>query len=346
METLSRYDNVSIVRTKLDPIQDVLCWIGGLRSKGYVERILRDIHGYKIKSSIEPRALSISRHAETAVNLLNQGLNGPVETSFLPIYYGLLNLSKIYIICSKNYIKLKQRHNRKHGAEHRPHHGRPRYFMKDRVLLKKRGAIPLLYNTITGFDIPSKEYVVELKDVYPYIVDVSFEHNFLHSERRLQICQFGIERNDAAGHFLRASFLSDQIKGCQNKSINQSLFGLSKEISDGTFRSPRIIGNYDLVSKQLKNNFRRYLLYDYIDNDNLYSYVPLSSKQLLLPEEIPLILAFFHLSNIVRYNPDLLFELMDSQEWSMIQALSRHGALRFMTLFWSYFQKTSVGFSY
>lgn len=345
MEFVTRYDKRSVVSTSLDPIQDVLCWIGGLRSRGYVEKILKEVHGYKTKHSIESRAASISRHAQVAIDLLNQGLSGPVETSFLPVYYGLLNLSKIYIICSKNYGGLRRKSNRQHGAFISPHRGNPKTFMKDKVLLMKRGTIPLLYKTLTGLGIPSEKYVVELKDVYPYIVNISFEYNFLHGENRLQPCLFELNRDDVNGHFLNMSFRGDKYNGFKNKGVNQVLRGLSR-VENDNFNSARTMDPFEQVFNQLRNSIPRFLIYDYLDNGKYFSYVPLSGKQLLFPEEIPIILAFFHLSNIVRYNPDLLFELMDSQNWSMIQALSRHGAFRFMTLFWSYFQQTTVSFAY
>jgi len=65
-------------------------------------------------------------------------------------------------------------------------------------------------------------------------------------------------------------------------------------------------------------------------------HVPLSNCELLLPEELPLIIAFYHMSMVVRYNPDALRELSNSQFWPVLLVLRRHGIYRFLLLFYSF----------
>jgi len=69
------------------------------------------------------------------------------------------------------------------------------------------------------------------------------------------------------------------------------------------------------------------------------TYTPVSGSNLLLPEELPILLAFFHLSNVVRYAPERLLKLHDSKASAVLQSLIRQGAYRFIELFWSYLNK-------
>ena len=69
------------------------------------------------------------------------------------------------------------------------------------------------------------------------------------------------------------------------------------------------------------------------------SLTPICNKQLLLPEELPILLAFFHMSNVVRYNPEFLVRLEDSPEWGLLHVFSRQGIYRYLVLFWSFFNQ-------
>ena len=86
---------------------------------------------------------------------------------------------------------------------------------------------------------------------------------------------------------------------------------------------------------------KEYSLYNSIDNF-LYAYVPVSRESLLLPEEFPILCAFYHLSNIVRYNPSALNMLMDSKYWPVILALQSHGLYWFLLLFYRYMMQETV----
>ena len=45
-------------------------------------------------------------------------------------------------------------------------------------------------------------------------------------------------------------------------------------------------------------------------------------------------LAFFHMSNVVRYNPEFLARLKDSRSWGLLLVLRNHAVLKFLKLFW------------
>jgi hypothetical protein len=78
---------------------------------------------------------------------------------------------------------------------------------------------------------------------------------------------------------------------------------------------------------------RPVLLYSDLTGNPL---TPLSSKPLLLPQEIPIALAFFHMSSVVRYKPEFVARLRDSRYWPVVATTRYHGMLHFLRLLWSY----------
>lgn len=342
MTQIIRYDKSSIVISKLDPLEDMLCWIRGLRSKGLTTNILKEIHGIRGARDIERRSVAISAHAEAAAGLLEQGFSGPIETSFLPLYYGLLNLSKIYIICSNQFSLLAG--IRHHGATSEPRRGNPtRNFLKDTVVVKPKGTIPIFYKTVTGINL-SRENRIKLYEIYPFIQDISYEYSQLHDVKfPLQYCELESKKDGANGHkiLLTLKAPQPQPRNSNHSGCNQFLKEFDK-VENNKYQTEIIRGDFEEVEKQLKSNIKRFLLYEQLVlPGKIVTLLPISGKRVLLPEELPILLAFFHLSNVVRYNPELLLQLKNSPEWGMIQTLRRHGAFRFMMLFWSYIQQKS-----
>lgn len=52
-------------------------------------------------------------------------------------------------------------------------------------------------------------------------------------------------------------------------------------------------------------------------------------------------LAYFHLSNVERYNPEHLYKIMDSKYWVIILELRKYGFLRFEKHIWGNYFKNS-----
>ena len=118
MVVLTRYNELSQVTSPLDPIEDVISWISGLNSLGYTSDILAKVHNIAPAQTVRQGAQAVSQFASTAVGLLEQAFSGPSNISFLPLYYSILNLSKIYIIAAGKYDGLSS--NRHHGASYNP----------------------------------------------------------------------------------------------------------------------------------------------------------------------------------------------------------------------------------
>jgi hypothetical protein len=61
----------------------------------------------------------------------------------------------------------------------------------------------------------------------------------------------------------------------------------------------------------------------------------------MLPQELPLALAFYHQLNPA-YNPEFMAKLKDSAFWSVVVSLQWHGLQKFALLAWSYLQQRNV----
>lgn len=59
-------------------------------------------------------------------------------------------------------------------------------------------------------------------------------------------------------------------------------------------------------------------------------------------EEVNILLAFFHMSSVVRYDPVFAERLMNSEAVSLLLTLRRHGLYKFMIAFYSFFMQERV----
>ena len=344
MSQLCRYDHLQQVQTSLDPLQDSISWIAGLRSKGYVSDILRSKHGFTSKKEIADCSQSICKFAQYAVGLLEQAYSGPPELSFLPLYYCLLNLSKVYIVLSPNRARLAT--NRHHGASY-PLSKASQDLMTEEITIKSSGVLPLFYETLTG-SVWTKGKKYCIGDVYPYLANISYEYGQAYGKPAAVRQIMPIVRGDQTNGFqLGIALHPSPHPDANNKRFLKILqgFTLDKQtqspltyVTDNVF-SP----NIEQAKTQLANKTQRFLIWDHEFRivGGIYSVTPISNQRILLPEEFPIWLAFFHLSNVVRYNPEFLTKLQDSKSWAMLLALRRHTILRFLILFWSYLQQTT-----
>ena len=177
-DQILRYDSLRKSFSRIDPMLDISSWISGLRSRGYVSDLLKEKHGFTDLKKINKASKAISSHAEDSMNLLSQGMSGPIETSFLPIYYSLLNLSKMLIIFKGEQDELARQ--RWHGASY-DNRKVSRDLMTEKITLHSRGAIPLFYRIVTNEHLPihSNHISVKMRDVYRYIKNISHELSVL-----------------------------------------------------------------------------------------------------------------------------------------------------------------------
>lgn len=343
MAVMQRYSEVLHITSHLDPLSDVISWIRGLKSIGYTQDLLRVKHGFTIKNEIQTAARQISAYVDTAVGLLEQCETSPIEISYLPAYYAMLNLAKATVIFGGNIGELSKPNNRFHGAAMGKNRKKSQNLLTDEFELHDGGAMPLFYKTLVGkswiIKKGHKKRVIKLGSIYPYILDI--QHEFFETYKiktPFDSVITRVEQVNLANYFrfvVNIRDLSQPSIIINDKQEYKILSGLMLE--NNSFVSSRVKANSpEDAEKKLRSQFPDYLMYSYAPD---LAYTPRSKSNLLLPEEIPILFAFFHLSNIVRYDPIALKRLFDSPAIPVLEALARHAKLKYLKLFWGYVNK-------
>lgn len=337
--TILRYDKTVQVVTTLNPIEDLVNWISGLRSAGYTGDIVRSIHavgstGRKIKKEAE----RISQLAMNAVGFLEQAYSGPADVSFLPLYYAVLNLSKAYIVFSGKKAVLDVQ--RRHGASYNPSAKASHDLLTERVSLWPQGALPLFYETLTGHDWSKVSKTLKMRDVYPYVPRVTHEFGVAYRQPH-GLVSIHVEVENLEDNKYR---LSGKVGPSKNANVgNKRHLKILRDFRRHSGDDPkRFVGKSvgaqteEEAKATLLQDFRRHLIYLSRAGREIYPLTPICNMNLQMAEEIPIWLALFHLSSVVRYNPEFLARLGDSRSWPLLLALRRHSVLQFLTLFWSF----------
>jgi hypothetical protein len=299
--------------------------------------------------TIDERSESLSKLIYFSCKYLEQAIHGPKEVSFLSIYYAMLNFIKAYIVIGPYGHELKV--NRWHGVSYDAN----RSFVSlddDCILVKKKGTIPLFYHTVVGQDMflhLGSQPKLKMGEIYPYIVDIRAEYGWA-TDKKTRLFPFNIVLvENENGKRIEAECLdtpaieSPRLKRTKIKAL-QAFNNLRRESRGSNKLVSKWYNSDTSESVLISEHVRPSLLYG-IWNESEgepVNLVPSSDKKLLLPEELPILLAFFHLSNLVRYDPEGLRQLMDSKYWPTVLALRNHGLYRFLMLFWSYVNQSCI----
>ncbi len=344
MNIPGRYNSSTTVRTPLDPIEDLVSWISTLRSKGYTSDVLKREHGFADAKEIRTSADLIGILSSNAVGLMEQAYSGRPQHSYLPLYYALLNLSKIYVVAAGNREKLFT--NRYHGVSYNPVEKNSRDLLNERIVLKTNGVFRLFYESTTKQPWVHSNRKLTLKCFYPFIQNIGHEFfQFYKQTPPLQPIEFDLVTTSKGGHKVRVMAPNVGLPHYDKIRYYKILKGFSSTRQKGVFETRVISGMNERDARQvLLKQLNRELIYCKTKH-NLQTgrplYVtPLSNIAVHLVEEIPIWLAFYHLSNIVRYNPEQLEKIQNEKSWGMLLALRKHAILRFMLLFWSNFHQT------
>lgn len=323
-----------------DPFDDLVLHIEFLGAKDYVVELMTTTHSIR-EADATARAPRVRAHARLALLYLNQANAGPVEVSFVSGYYAILQLLKIYILFSDLHNQLPaQRH---HGASYDPTGPFDRPFPEETVTLRQAGALQLFYRALTGRSIPANT-IVAMGDVYPYMQDVSTEWEYSGGSSR--ICTLEPEviylpnqevraRWRVAGPGVAEAAPQSHLPVLGTLEVDPAQQGL-------VFRSTGPIPTEPDAGAHLGGTLdRRYL---YFPNQGK-TISAVMSGALLMPEEFPIVLAFFHLGSVSRYHPEYLERLRDTRYWPVVAALRAHSMFKFLLLFWSYLRQAHVEIS-
>jgi hypothetical protein len=329
---ITRYEEVEAINTNLDPLTDLVTWLEYYCATDYVVSLLTTRHGVATAAA-KTRAQLIRPHARLATEYIEQALSGPSDVAFLPIYYAILNLLKIYILFGPHYAQLPA--NRWHGAKYDGYDKASRTLLTEKITVKKGGTIPLFYQTITGQPV-RRDTPFCLSEIYPYLMDVSTEYK-MASGYPSKIVGLTFSKTKVANQDrLQVTVLTHPGATVPMPRELKALVGFQKNPSE-----PKILFSRPLVGTppNIRDHLKPYLLYQHMRG------MPgcrVSSSNFVFPEEFPIALAFFHLSSVVRYKPEFLAGLKDSKFWAVLSSARRHCLLKFLLTFWSFTHKKTL----
>lgn len=337
---LLRYPRVRSVKFMAERLEALMTMVEFLTSADYTEQLLISTHLVP-KRDAARRAKAIGAHVKTALAYIDQARGGSPDVAPLPSYYAVLNLLKVYILCSGSAARLSA--NRWHGASYDGYAKTSHSLRTEEIVLRSGGAIPLAYEVITGQRIRDKTSV-RLGDVYGYIPAVSVEWSAASGEDSMMANLVASVVTGSRG--LRAqidlALLDPPTHVPPPKSVAR-IPALANVVARRKFYGFHSKPWYLAATPEreiFRLHVRPYLLYESTDpREELsvgYTPTPICSRSLLMPEELPIVLALFHLSSVVRYQPEMLARLRDSRYWPVVASLRLDGVCRFLELFWSY----------
>lgn len=344
---IHRHQETKVIFTDLDPIEDLMILISSLKSSGFTSDLLNETHKFTDVSEIDKTAKLITLHISNAIGLAEQAFEGPAETSFLPLYYSTLNLSKVFLLTKGKRIELEK--NRWHGATYDPTELK-KDFLEEKISIKQDGSIPLIYNEISKNKIGKKGLNLSLNEVYSNILGVSAEYSTI---TKLPTGMMGVQikfiRNNEQGHFIKI-ICTDKRSELPSPDLLKAFSELKlvkKKNGKKYYESVNVTGDFEEVKNNLIGKINRHLISDtfvrYSPWQEWISFIPVTNRNRVFNEELCIMLAYFHLSNIVRYNPEHLYKLVDSKYWPIMLSLRKHGFLQFQKLMWGNFIKKSFG---
>jgi hypothetical protein len=331
----TRYKNPGGFSSARDPYQDLIVHLAFLGSADFVVDLLTGVHRVP-SDEARLRAPTITAHARQAVNYLEQAETSRPEVCFLPCYYGLLQLAKIYILFSPLHGDLAA--NRHHGASYRPN-GPPVDFGSDSISVGTYGTIWLFYKLLTGISL-TKPVPIRMDQIYPYMSDVSTEWE-LAAPGPLPFILLHSEFTGVDGK----NFVRWHVKGAAAKEdAPLSHLPVLRDCGPdpdwpGTFYRTNTSATFDNRDILLDGSIDRTYLYFPFTGKTISALMP---GPLLMPEELPILMAFLHLSSVVRYHPDYLERLRDSRYWPVVLAARRHSMNKFLILLWSHLRQAHV----
>jgi len=337
-----RYPESEGIISSLDPIADLLCFLEYLTSEEYLLDVLQAKHSLTGQASKE-RARQIIPHMSTAIGFIRESLESSPELCFLPAYYGILNLSKVYVLLGPRHADLPE--HRWHGVSYPVHEKDSHTILTERIELHRGGALPLFYETLTGTPLPAPRKLL-MRDVFPFVNNIGAEYRLAtQQENCIQTFKLGLRRHKKRkGHstviltLIRRLGDSRQYKPGDFKAFRQFRTDMT---NPDVFVGRVVPDDTDFSAPLFRAQFNPVMVYDCLSSSSTFT-TPACSKRLLVPEEVPIFLLFFHMSSVVRYKPEFLMRIRGSRYWPMLVAARRHCILRMLILTWSFVHRRNL----
>jgi hypothetical protein len=333
--TIYRYPTDVEVTSTQNGFADVLDWLGFLCAKDYLCDVLTGVHGLS-PADAPDRALQIIPHVRTAMGFIQQSLEGPADLAFLPAYYAILNLSKVYVLLGPRHADLPS--HRRHGASYEVERKDSHTVLTELISLWPAGAFALFYETLTRRRMPSKKFDLQVKTLLPRILNIGHEYA-LATGGGSQLCTLrpGTIQLPTGIH---AIAIVDQL----NRDLATAVPTFSKRqvrCLRGFLPPPGAVGNRFIggpiinpahVETEIRAQLRTHLIFRFRDQ----TVAALGPTKIEFPEEVPIWLLFFYMSSIVRYKPEFFSRLKDSRYWPPLSSARLHCFLDFLLAFWSF----------
>jgi len=331
------------ISSKLDPIQDVLCLLQYGTASEYLEEILQKVHHLSPKEATL-RSKKIIPHIAVAIDYIRDGLKAKEELSFLSLYYGLLNLSKVYVLLGPLHARLAT--ERTHGVSYNPNGKESRSLRTEVITISTKGALPLLCETLTKR--APKLRKVTLGQVLPYLSGVGAEYSLAVGQKNnihtFELTTHYVSPTAKVG-FYRAKLVR---QSGDTTKYNRHGFRALKEFRQDKADPDTFIGNSVRrgmmpLPNHIFNQFDNALIYSTEYEEKKFTFTtPYFSTRIDAPEEFPILLLFYYMSSVVRYRPDYLEKLRNSRYWPILSASRQHCTFRMLMLAWSFLHKKEL----
>lgn len=187
-----RYREHQILGTELNPFDDLVDWLEGLRSVSHLGRILRETRALS-EDEARHRARRGTFFAGIAVDFVEAARTSRPHVAFLPAYYAVLNMAKLMIACTDRSSAVSGAIL--HGVSYPVSQKRSQSLFTEILHIQQGGVFPLLYQVLTGQTVPirkgkkgERRRTIALRTVYDRLFDVGAEYGRCEGVRRCCYC--------------------------------------------------------------------------------------------------------------------------------------------------------------
>lgn len=339
-KTIGKFDEIWMTNSKGDHLDDLRNVYSSLLSDSLIERYYLRMQGVvPKKTTVE----LIKLHVRIALSYLDDSIKSSIDTSFLPSYYCFLNVAKVFMIFKLGPERVRQ--NSLHGASYKRN-------QKRQLDVYPEGSIPSFIYALHDIKI-TEEFKISADDLLKYTYCISADYADVHQAQKL-IHHLVVSVRLASisnGNRMVVAELPDGlstvdmpdlelIPAFRNLKIDQRNQAVSKVYIDKSIPTAQILSECldrsyftDVVEIAKENkNGASYLIGPY-----QFIRVPVFEKDFKhrFGQEVNLLLLFYFMSCVCRYNPLELDKLKKSESWSIFLALRSHGAIDFLEAMWS-----------
>lgn len=335
-----RYQKENLITTRLDVLEDTMNYLSFFKSLDFTDDILYRVHNITDSRERKILATYIKEHVWLSIDLANQAFNSKEELSYLPLYYSCLNLIKAHLLFMNKRSELNR--NLKHGMSYREKWMK-RDFFNEEISFFKCGAVPLYYRTISGNTITNKEEIkISIKDIYSKIRNLTAEYSMVSIDYPVILELKSWMTHINGQNFMSFYNHSSYYKDLPNTRMVQSIQNVSLSKDKKYYLSKNIISNQNDIDRFIESNINKYYINNfYCDVCKEYHlYTSVSWKKHVFNEDLSVILAYFHLSNVIRYNPMHYKKIINSKYNPLITALRKHGYFTFIKSMIGHFHKS------